>query len=68
LRMPPGFCANAAPPPDIEISNALAATAARKFGIISLASLFDLSLRAQRSNLGHRVRLTGIASSLRSSQ
>jgi hypothetical protein len=37
--MPPCFWANAAPPPEIEISNALAATAARKLSITSLVSL-----------------------------
>ena len=38
LRTPPGFCAKAVPPPEIRISNALAASAARMFSIISLAS------------------------------
>jgi hypothetical protein len=37
--MPAGFCANAAPPPDIAISNTLAA-AARSLSSISLSPCF----------------------------
>jgi hypothetical protein len=39
FSMPPCFWANAVPPAEIAISNALAATAARRFSIISLSPL-----------------------------
>ena len=50
FRTPPGFCADAVPPPDIEISNTPAATTARKLRLIALVCLWRLYLSSQRSS------------------